>query len=117
MAGIFSSCSKWLDYQPKDKETEDQVFSSVSGYYSAVNGVYNRMSSSTLYGGNMSFRFMDLLAQYYVVGSDNDYYKAVANWDYTHDQVISTVSSIWSYAYSTIMNANIILKNIEERRC
>lgn len=114
MAGIFSSCSKWLDYQPKDKETEDQVFSSVSGYYSAVNGVYNRMSSSTLYGGNMSFRFMDLLAQYYVVGSDNDYYKAVANWDYTHDQVISTVSSIWSYAYSTIMNANIILKNIEE---
>ena len=26
--GAFTGCSDWLDYTPKDKETEDQTFSS-----------------------------------------------------------------------------------------
>ena len=44
----MSSCSDWLDYTPKDKTTSDQQFSTRDGYYSAVNGVYNNITTSSL---------------------------------------------------------------------
>ena len=114
--GVLSSCSDWLDYTPKDKSTADQQFASRDGFYAAVNGVYNRLISSTLYGSNLSYGMLDVMARRYASGTntESDYYKW-ANYSYTDDDFSATLSNIWSGAYAAILNANVILKYVDEQ--
>ena len=119
LCAMLSGCTDWLDTQPNDKQSEEQQFSTKDGFYSAVNGVYNRMSGSNLYGKTLSYGDLDLLGQYYIVEQSNQgsYYKylrALTNWDYTEDGVSAVLSSTWNEAYSTIMNINVVLSNIEK---
>lgn len=119
LCAMLSGCTDWLDTQPNDKQSEEQQFSTKDGFYSAVNGVYNRMSGSNLYGKTLSYGDLDLLGQYYIVEQSNQgsYYKylrALTNWDYTEEGVSAVLSSTWNEAYSTIMNINVVLNNIEK---
>lgn len=116
---ILSSCTDWLDYQPKDKQSEEQIFATKEGFYSTVNGIYNRMGSSSLYGKALSYEFIDLLGQRYTVTqTDEDsyskYLRALTQWNYSEEGVTSQVNAIWQEAYATIMNINVVLANIEK---
>lgn len=117
VTGVFSSCSDWLNYTPKDKSTADQQFASRDGFYAAVNGVYNRLISSTLYGYNLSYGMLDIMGKRYASGTNtqSSYYKW-ANYNYTDDDFSKTLSNIWSEAYATILNANVILKYVDEQQ-
>lgn len=115
----FSSCTDWLDEQPNDKQSEEQQFATKAGFYAAVNGIYDRMSCSSLYGYYLSYEMIDVLAQRYEVnktdeGSRYKYLRALADWDYSNESVLSALSAIWGEAYQVIMNINVVLKNIEE---
>lgn len=112
-------CSDWLEYQPKDKQSEQQQFSQKSGFYATVNGVYNKMSDGALYGRYLSYELVDVLSQRYQVNqTDEDdhsrYLRALVSWNYSDDQVNYALESIWHEAYSTIMNINVIIKNIDD---
>lgn len=77
------------------------------------------MSGNSLYGKYLSYDMIDILGQYYAVeqSDESDYYKylrALTEWDYSNESVTSVLSSIWNEAYSTIMNTNVVLKNIED---
>ena len=37
---MCTACNNWLDIQPSDRIAEDRVFSQVSGFWGALNGVY-----------------------------------------------------------------------------
>lgn len=116
--GFLSGCSDWLDYQPKDKQSEKQQFSTKEGFYSTVNGIYNRMSGGSLYGRYLSYEMIDLLGQRYMVNSTDEdayskYLRALVSWNYSDDNVKGALAAIWQEAYSTIMNINVILNNIE----
>ena len=116
----FSSCTDWLDEQPNDKQSEEQQFSTKPGFYAAVNGIYDRMSGSSLYGQYLSYEMIDILGQRYEVnktdeGSYYKYLRALADWDYSNETVTAVLSAIWGEAYQTIMNINVVLKNLEER--
>ena len=63
LCAMLSGCTDWLDTQPHDKQSEEQQLSTKDGFYSAVNGVYNRMSGSNLYGKTLSYGDLDLLGQ------------------------------------------------------
>ena len=67
---VLSGCSDWLDYTPKDKTTAEQQFSTRAGFYTAVNGVYNRLASTTLYGNTLSYGAIDLMGQRYEAGTN-----------------------------------------------
>lgn len=119
LIGFLSGCSDWLDYQPKDKQSERQQFSTKEGFYATVNGVYNRMSGGSLYGKYLSYEMIDVLGQRYTVNSTDEdeyskYLRALVSWNYSDDNVKGALDAIWQEAYSTIMNINVILKNIEE---
>lgn len=116
LTGIFSGCSDWLDYTPKDKSTADQQFASREGFYGAVNGVYNRIISSTLYGSNLTYGMLDVMAKRYVAGTDvqSSYYKW-ANYNYTDTNFSLTLSNIWSEVYATILNINVILGYLDKQ--
>ena len=116
----FSSCTDWLDEQPNDKQSEEQQFATKPGFYAAVNGIYDRMSGNSLYGKNLSYEMIDVLGQCYEVNKTDEcsYYKylrALADWDYSNEQVMAVLGSVWNEAYQTIMNINVVIKNIEEK--
>lgn len=118
LTGALSGCTEWLDYKPKDKQSEAQQFSTKSGYYAAVNGIYNRMAGNSLYGKNLSYEMLDVLGQRYTVNLTGDdsyarYMQALIDWDYSNETVLATLEYIWREAYSVIMNINVILKNLE----
>lgn len=108
-----SGCSDFLDVQPKDKQSEEQLFATRGGFYTAVNGIYNKLAGSTLYGKNLTYEMIDILAFRYTPLSVNKYYTALVKPDYTDETVEANLSSIWSSAYATILNCNVLLKNLE----
>lgn len=115
---LLAGCSDWLDYTPKDKQTEEQQFATKNGILSAVNGIYNGMSSSSLYGCYLSYDFIDILGQRYEVNqTDEDSYsrycRALVDYNYTEEGTQSRISSIWGTAYQTIMNINVVLLNLD----
>ena len=115
----LSSCTDWLDTKPKDKQDEALQFSTKDGFYSAVNGIYNRMSDGALYGEYMSYSVLDLLGQCYTVEQvdENSYYeylRALTDWNYNNESVESALNAMWNSAYQTVMNINVVLKNIEK---
>ena len=61
---LSASCSKWLDVMPQGMTTEENLFSDYSGYRSALNGIYQQMSSASLYGRELSWGFTSALAKY-----------------------------------------------------
>lgn len=120
LLGMASSCSDWLDYTPKDKETEEQTFSTRQGFYTAVNGAYNRLISDVMYGKNLSYGLLDILAQHYYTPMSLSYdgvqASLITSYSYTDEDVADIMESIWEEAYATILNVNVILDNAEQRR-
>ena len=122
LALMSTSCS-WLDITPADTVVEEELFSEAEGFHNAINGLYNSMSDSELYGRELSYGFVEVLSQNYVDGAKSgvyikglstysDYYPLL-KYDYTKEKVQNKIESIWKKAYFTIANANNIIKNID----
>lgn len=107
-------CSSFLDVQPKDKQSEKQLFATRGGFYTAVNGIYNKMASSALYGKNLSYELVDVISKRYQPLPVNTYLTALSTFAYTDESVKKALESTWTTAYNTILNCNVVLENIDE---
>ena len=107
-------CSSFLDVQPKDKQSEKQLFATRGGFYTAVNGMYNKMASSALYGKNLSYELVDVISKRYQPLPVNTYLTALSTFAYTDEDVKKALESTWTTAYNTILNCNVVLENIDE---
>lgn len=114
MAVMSAGCSDWLDYTPKDKQSYEQQFSTVGGFHSAVNGIYNSMSGGSLYGRNLSYGAMDVLGLLYNVPEKNKNRYELLAATHTGDYAQSVYTNIWSSAYNTILNINLVLQALDE---
>ncbi|MBK5720354.1 RagB/SusD family nutrient uptake outer membrane protein [Dysgonomonas sp. Marseille-P4677] len=118
---LGSSCSDWLDVEPKDKNLEGKQFSSEIGINNVLNGIYIGMSSKKLYGGNMSQTTIEHLAHYYYVPStdigvtNTNYSKfyVYQSYDYNNDVIKDTFKEIWTDAYALIFRINNFIANVE----
>ena len=121
---MLTSCSDWLDVTPSDSVIEQDLFKDATGFQNALNGVYESMAATTLYGTEMSFGLVDVLGQVYALkGLNGDYYAGVTRYHYyyqagqfqyeANDKVKSAFEGIWEEGYKTIANCNNIIKNIE----
>ena len=106
-------CSSFLDVQPKDKQSEKQLFATRGGFYTAVNGIYNKMASPALYGKNLSYELVDVISKRYQPLPVNTYLTALSTFAYTDENVKKTLESTWTTAYNTILNCNVVLENID----
>ena len=100
MMGAFTGCSDWLDYTPKDKETEDQTFSSKQGFYTAVNGVYNRLIDDVLYGKNLTWGMLDIMGKRYATPGRLNYASnleasTIKSYTYSDDEFKAIIEDIW----------------------
>ncbi|RZK63844.1 MAG: hypothetical protein EOO85_30620, partial [Pedobacter sp.] len=110
----FSSCKKFLDVKPESDVTKEDLFNTEEGFKEALNGVYNLASEQKLYGGNLTFGNLDIMAQNYeFTNLDN---RLVQSFTYTDANIIRKNDEIWAAAYSTISNINTILDQAEKKK-
>src|SRR5688500_16535560 len=110
----FSSCKKFLDVQPESDVTKEDLFKTEEGFKEALNGVYNLASEQKLYGGNLTFRNLDIMAQNYeFTNLDN---RLIQSFTYADANIIRKNDEIWAAAYSTIANVNTILDAAEKNK-
>ena len=114
LSGALSSCSEWLDVTPEDQIAEEQLYEQAQGYYNQLNGVYYNMSSPTLYGKDMTWGFMDILAQYYNTRHTLNDYSQIAGLYYDMDRVKVYFSRFWETMYNQIANCNNLIQNAEQ---
>ena len=112
----ISGCGKWLDITPEDSTTEKDLFSDFGGYRSAINGIYQTLASSALYGENLSWGFLSALSQYYDNASvgNNMKFSYTEQYDYASNEVKAFGEEIWSQGYFVIANCNNVLQHIAE---
>ena len=111
---VTTGCSDWLNVAPSNQVNEENLFSTGNGYRNALNGVYLDLGTSTLYGQNLSWGFMDLIAQDYSpveLNKERVYYQAL-NYKFEHTDVKSIISSIWSRSYNNIANCNNLINQV-----
>ncbi|TKC05977.1 RagB/SusD family nutrient uptake outer membrane protein [Pedobacter frigoris] len=110
----FSSCKKWLDVDPKTQVKEAKQFSTRQGYVDALFGIYQSAAEISNYGGQLSYRFLDILAQRYENKSaTNTLIGKTARYIYTDSEVQTAISVIFNSQYKIVSQANFILKNID----
>lgn len=112
---VLCSCNRWLDITPEDTTTEKQLFSDAGGYHSAINGLYQTLSSSALYGENLTWGYLSALSQYYNNTSANNSKKFsyTEQYDYASSEVKAFGEEIWQTGYNVVANANNILRHLE----
>lgn len=104
-----------LDVTPVGQATENDLFSSGTGYRSVLNGCIMFKGKPELYGRNWSYGMLDCMAQLYDLSSFNDEMcKAAAKFEYTNTQVSASIESAWGIAYNIIANADDLLQNVEK---
>ena len=120
-----SSCTKnFLETKPTDQYSDVAVFSSTSNAYSAVNGIHRMMyeQSGNYYSayaqdkcGQQSINIIaDILGEDVVFpNSTNSYYRGVYQWLDSRNETASWPRYIFTYYYMIIVNANMIIKNID----
>lgn len=118
LAGVLlslASCSKYLDVVPKDKQTQEQIYNSKAGFYSASSGVYNGMATNALYGRSMTYEMMDIIGKRYKVIDANLYFRDLNAYNYTSVYTAPPLSQVWGQAYKLIMAANLLMDNLSDR--
>lgn len=110
LCGTTTSCNEFLDITPDGQEKQETIMQTPEGIESALYGVYAQMRSASLYGSNLSFKVLDIMAQHFTVyGGNNDHLAALANYDYTYSAVEEDFADIWTKMYSNISNVNAVI--------
>lgn len=118
---LLGSCEKWLNVSPKTEMKAEDMLSTESGFDDLLTGVYSLMSTDGSYGSFLSYTFVDVLAQYYnsphqAVGTSDHTFKNTAQYNYAEAAEESRIRSIWSTAYKGIVNLNMGLKYIDDKK-
>lgn len=110
---LTSSCS-FLDIDTPGIVNNGKMFGNEQGFIDAMDGVYASMAAEGLYGKELSFGFIDEIAQLYF----NDYGEGETtltksiDLKYRDSDVRARIDAIWSGAYNAISSANSIIDNV-----
>lgn len=111
---MVASCS-FLDTGAPGIVDRERMFADEQGFEDALTGVYSSLASPALYGKELSFGFVDEIAQLYY----NDYEKnetpLTKTYDlrYTDTDVRRRIDKIWEEAYHSIASLNSLLEHAE----
>lgn len=110
---VHSGCKKYLDIQPEDQYTEEQVFSSENSAQQALNGIYMNLAGNRLYGANLSNTLIELLGQRYTAdpASVNEY---IVKLNYVNPSVSPLFDALWKEAYTTILKTNKFISSSQQ---
>lgn len=108
-SALCSSCTDWFDVeQPTVVRQEDQ-FSTEKGFYHALFGTYLLAADPKLYGRELSYELIDIMANMYIVKDNNTVNIDAQNHVYTNQLFENRSDAIWENGYNLIANCNNIL--------
>ena len=116
LAFAVVSCSKWLDVKPYDKISNDELFSTESGFIKHLNGIYIELNSDMLYGAALGVEMVEIMGGAYVLGTDKSVwgnYQDLADGQYGTQYWRARMNETWNKAYSLILNCNLLLESLE----
>lgn len=113
---VLSACNSWLDVKPEDRVTDGQLYSSVDGFRTALNGIYVELNHRSLYGGELLVTGVEVLAQRYDFSGNTTDVSKVGTYNYMTDFAKEEFAAIWEKAYSLIANCNKLLEYAERNQ-
>ncbi|MFR7807931.1 MAG: RagB/SusD family nutrient uptake outer membrane protein, partial [Butyricimonas faecihominis] len=102
---------------PKSDVKSDDLFKDENGFWDVLTGVYSIMVTPSAYGRELSFGYLDVMAQYYdkITSQTHNYYKT-KGYDYTDTQEETRLKSIWKGHYKAIVNLNVLLEYADKNK-
>ena len=113
---MIQGCSDWLNVKPSDRVSEENAFSTISGFKQALNGIYVELNQSDLYGRALTAEFVEILAQGYAINVEATANLLLSKYEYGGSDAKSRASAIWAKAYNLIANTNLLVKNCDVNR-
>lgn len=111
----IASCNKWLDVKPKDQVRDTELFETETGFNEALSGVYATLTLEGVYGKQLTYGLLGVLASEWDYSSETEYRDARL-YDYTAAMPVRQMDSIWSAMYFAINGANKIINAIDSRQ-
>lgn len=107
---LLQSCDDYLDITPEGQVKRDELLSTAEGVEDAMYGVYASLRASSLYGQELSFSTVEVMANnLWCYGNTSA--EALGKFDYEHSGVTSVFSAVWQGMYKNISNVNSVLKS------
>ncbi|AWO00632.1 RagB/SusD family nutrient uptake outer membrane protein [Chitinophaga alhagiae] len=107
---IAAGCSKFLDKKPISTVSPNNYYNSESEVNSALAGVYAICGMEFMWGGRIPIR--------HNASTDESFYSVtnqlVGVWWFNYDASDPVVTEMWTYLYTGIERANMLLANIEK---
>lgn len=119
MATLGTSCSDWLNVSPSDQIKEEFLFETGNGYRAALNGIYRKMASSSVYGSNLKWGLIDAWGQVYDIdlapgSSGGEAMKKLEILDFKNHLLTPTTDKMWNDAWNIVANCNELAQQAEK---
>lgn len=111
LGALLTGCNSWLDVQPYDSMTDDQLYSTETGIQRALNGIYLGLASNDLYAKNLTCGAVDILGGLYYIPEKHNY-EDYSFYKYTETKPKATFESIWKAGYKIISGCNEFLESV-----
>jgi hypothetical protein len=112
-------CKKFLDAPSVNQVKQDELFSSETGFQTALDGVYMQMGANCLFGKELNYGFMSILSRSYDAninsGIGNLYYKGY-QYDFQNPDIKKLMKNIWDSTYSCILILNNLINQMPEKK-
>ena len=103
-----TSCEDFLNITPDGQAKRDELLETQQGIEDAMYGVYSQMRSTTLYGQELHFQTLEVMA-HNLFCDGNTSIEALGKFEYENTNVKSLFEGIWTAMYKNISNVNSIL--------
>ena len=104
----LTACEDFLNITPEGQIKRDELLETPEGIEDALYGAYAQMRNQSLYGQELSFSTVELLAQT-LTCEGNKTIEALTKYDYANTSVKGIFEGIWTAMYKNISNVNSIL--------
>lgn len=109
----MASCDSFLDVKPAREVTSQDLLAERKGYESALGGLYYNMSKTGLYGTELQYSLIDVLAGYWDITSNQHRFYRLNTYNY--NEMESTMTAFWAPMYTIIFNANNIIESLNDK--
>ncbi|HVW58534.1 MAG TPA: RagB/SusD family nutrient uptake outer membrane protein, partial [Puia sp.] len=109
------SCKKFLDVHASNQVLQEEMFKDGDGVRIAVNGVYKILSTTDLYGQNLSWDFISALGYNYEFYSLPYDQRDAAQFNWQAATTQGYTEKIWQRAFNALANCNNIIQEVEKK--
>ena len=110
----ITACNDWLEVAPQAEKEEAEMFEKEVGFRNVLIGAYIRMKSNNLYGEDLTYGSIEMLAQHWT--NTDDLGKYLKAYNYEQGDVETKINSFYGNLYKVIADVNGLLNNIDARK-